>query len=170
VTTRAASGAGRWTCARRTAIGFDTTDDVLDYIIHPDYSWYIKDDDDLTGFTSAGVYTEEEAERIRRACHEVLPLIEARRSPFDGEWTDWSPDSGLQLGEWPEGWHRFPGADVHTTTLHYERGEPGRPYDAYRASSTVPLWSWRKGRRPGASSDEFIADTSASTPEPPAQT
>ncbi len=129
---------------RRTAIGFDTSDDVLDYIIRPDYSWYIKDDEDLTGFTSAGVYTEAEAARIREACRDVLPLIKARESPFDSEWVDWRPEADLALGALPVDWQLYPGADIHTTTLHYERGEPGHPYDAYRAASTVPLWSWRK--------------------------
>ncbi len=131
---------------RRTAIGFDTTDDVLDYIIRPDYTWYIKDDDDLTGFTAAGVYTEEEAARIREACHNILPLIEARTSPFDDEWIDWSPSAVLVLGHVPTDWHLYPGADIHISTLQYERSEPGRPYDAYRATSQIPLWSWRRPR------------------------
>jgi hypothetical protein len=143
---------------RRTEIGFDTSDDVLDYIVHPDFAWYIKDDDDLTGFTSAGVYTEAEAARIRKACRDVLPLIEARTSPFDAEWISWQPAPGLALGDLPANWHLYPGADMHTTTLHYERGEPGRLYDAYRAASTVPLWSWRSNWHPGATGDEIIAE------------
>jgi hypothetical protein len=129
---------------RRTAIGFDTSDEVLDYIVRPDYSWYVKDDEDLTGFTAAGVYTEEEAAFIRKTCAELRPLIEAHSAPFDSEFIDWRPASDLVLGEIPVDWHLYPRADMHVSSLNYARGEPGRRYDAYRATSTVPLWSWRK--------------------------
>ena len=132
---------------RRTAIGFDTSDEILDYIVHPDYTWYMKDDEDLTGFTSAGVYTAEEATHIRQSTRDILPLIETRTSPFDSEWIDWVPGSDLVLGDYPPDWHDGAGARTHISSLNYQRHEPGRSYDAYRAASTVPLWSWRK---PGA--------------------
>jgi hypothetical protein len=129
---------------RRTATGFDTSDEVLDYIVRPDYTWYVKDDEDLTGFTQAGIFTSEEAAYIRDVCRAFLPSIESRSTPFDSEWTGWRPEDGLALGQIPADWQLQPGADIHVSSLNYQRGEPGRRYDAYRATSTVPLLSWRK--------------------------
>jgi hypothetical protein len=117
---------------RRTKIGFDTTDDVLDFIVHPDGSWYMKDDQDLTLYTARGIYTAEEAARIRRDASGILPSIEARVSPFDDEWTDWQPPAGINIGAVPEHWTDIPGGDLHLSTLAYERGQPGRRYDAWR--------------------------------------
>lgn len=129
---------------RRTAIGFDTTDDVLDYIIRPDGTAYFKDDEDLTGFTQAGVYTPAEAARIRQAAQELLPHIAARESPFDDEWTGWQPAPDLAIGSVSDDWLDLPGSELHLSTLNYELGLPGRHYDAWRTPESPPLWSWRR--------------------------
>ena len=82
VTTPDASAAGRSTCACLTGaprsastprMAFSTTSSST-----PTYSWYIKDDENPSGFTAAGVYTEEEAARIREACSE--PTTSTRRT------------------------------------------------------------------------------------------
>jgi len=117
---------------RRTEIGFDTTDDVLDFIVHPDGSWYMKDDEELTLYTARGIYTTEEAARIRRGASDVQSSIQARVSPFDDEWVDWQPPAGATLGPVPEHWMHLTGGDLHHSTLAYERGQPGRRYDAWR--------------------------------------
>jgi hypothetical protein len=117
---------------RRTALGFDTTDDVLDIILRPDDSWYIKDDEELVGYTQSGVYTQAEADRIREYCRAVVPLIESKAPPFDDEWVDWRPAPGMSAPRAAKGWERLPGGDIHLSTLNYELGLPGRPYDAWR--------------------------------------
>jgi hypothetical protein len=117
---------------RRTALGFDTTDDVLDIIMRSDGSWYVKDDADLDKYTEMGVYTPAEATRIRAACEEAMLLVEARLSPFDAEWIDWSPPHEVPDMRLPKGWNELAGGDVHLSTLNFEAGLPGRPYDAWR--------------------------------------
>ena len=117
---------------RRTELGFDTTDDVLDIIVRPDLSWYMKDDEDLVRYTAMGVHTQDEADRIRELCRGVGPLIEARESPFDDEWTEWRPDTDRRPPQAEKGWQNLPGGDIYLSTLSYEMGRPGRPYDAWR--------------------------------------
>jgi hypothetical protein len=117
---------------RRTAFGFDTTDDVLDYIVRPDLSWYVKDEVDLVRYTESGVYTPAEADRIREHCRSLAPLIDRRVSPFDDEWVDWRAPAGVSAPKTPAGWQFLLGADIHLSTLSYERGLPGRRYDAWR--------------------------------------
>src|SRR5688572_18247458 len=117
---------------RRTRIGFDTTDDVLDFIVHPDGSWYMKDDEELSLYTTQGIYTPEEAARIRLAASDVQSSIEARISPFDDEWIDWHPPADITIGTPPEWWMDETGGDIHLSTLGYERGQTGRRYDASR--------------------------------------
>jgi hypothetical protein len=117
---------------RRTELGFDTTDDVLDYIVRPDGSWYVKDEPDLVRYMESGVYTQAEADRIREHCGSIAPLIEGKISPFDDEWVDWRAPAGMSAPKTPDGWQLLPGADIHLSTLNYEQGLPGRPYDAWR--------------------------------------
>jgi hypothetical protein len=120
---------------RRTDIGFNTSDEILDYIVHPDGSWYMKDNEELDLFTARGVYTTEEAARIRQAARELRPAIEARLSPFDDEWRAWLPPEDLHLGPLPERWMEIPGAEIHLSTLNYEQNKPGRRYNEWRHSS-----------------------------------
>lgn len=117
---------------RRTAIGFDTTDDVLDFIVHPDGTWYLKDDEELDLFTQRGIYTPEEAARIRQAARDLESAIDARQSPFDYEWRAWLPPEDLRVGPIPDRWRDVPGAEIHLSTLNYEQGKPGRTYDEWR--------------------------------------
>jgi hypothetical protein len=62
------------------------------------------------------------------------------------------------LGDYPSDWHQRPGAGTHISSLNDQRREPGRRYDAYRATSTVPLWSWRPNWRLEANGEERIAE------------
>ncbi len=117
---------------RRTSIGFDTTDDVLDFIVHPDGSWYMKDDEELSLYTARGIYTTEEAARIRGAALQIQTLIKDRAAPFGDIWKDWPAPTSLAVGPLLGDWMDLPGGDIHLSTLNYERGLPGRRFDEWR--------------------------------------
>ena len=92
------------TPVQRTEHGYDSVDQLLDTMVRPDRSYYWKDMEQLASMVSKGFYSMEEAEEIRLAGEEVVPLIEAGKSPFDDSWTDWWPTADLVLGYIPDGW------------------------------------------------------------------
>jgi hypothetical protein len=93
---------------RRTPFGFDITDQTLDIVVRPDRSWYWKDEDELALAVAKGACTPEMAATIRRAGEHAAGLIEARKSPFDDEWTGWRAPDGWAISEIPDGWQFLP--------------------------------------------------------------
>jgi predicted RNA-binding protein associated with RNAse of E/G family len=76
---------------RRTPHGFDTNDWTLDVVASPDLSsWQWKDEDELEEGIRVGLYSVNEAQRIRAAGADVIALIESKAPIFD-EWKDWEP-------------------------------------------------------------------------------
>lgn len=90
---------------RRTEIGFETMDLVLDVIIDPDRSWRWKDEDELETWVRRGVVEPELAERIRAEGLEVVGRAERDEPPFSEPWPEWRPDPAWELPELPEGWN-----------------------------------------------------------------
>jgi hypothetical protein len=84
---------------RRSPVGFDTDDLVLDISIEPDGSWSWKDEDELEIAVDLGRFTAEEADGIRAEGERV---IAAR--PWPTGWEDWRPDPTWPLPELPAGW------------------------------------------------------------------
>jgi hypothetical protein len=68
-----------------------------------------------------GIYSADEAERIRSAGEDVIRMIEKREPPFDEEWIGWQPDPDLRLGEAPQGWQ------FRRSTPHRRMAAPSRP-------------------------------------------
>ncbi len=92
--------------------GLDTVDWDLDVWIHPDRSWYWKDEDIfLARLAMPDAYWVDDEDRVRRAGKDVIALVEAGVFPFDGTWCDFRPDpTWLDIpAELPDGWDR-PGA------------------------------------------------------------
>ncbi|NUQ99244.1 MAG: DUF402 domain-containing protein [Streptomyces sp.] len=82
---------------RRTAIGFDTFDLLLDLVISPDLSqrtW--KDEDEYAHGRRLGVVSESDHLAVEESRAEAVAMIEARLGPFapDAGWRDWdsAPD------------------------------------------------------------------------------
>jgi hypothetical protein len=96
------------TPVRRTEHGYDSVDQLLDIMVRPDRTYYWKDEGQLASMVTKGLYTIAQADEIRLAGEEVIPLIEASKSPFDDSWTDWSPTADLVLGEVRDGWQYQP--------------------------------------------------------------
>jgi uncharacterized protein DUF402 len=83
---------------RRTALGFDTFDEKLDLIVHPDGSYRWKDEDELEQAAALGLV---DADAVRVEAAHVL-----EEWPFPTGWEDWRPDPSWPIPGLPEGWDR----------------------------------------------------------------
>ncbi len=93
---------------RRTPLGFDTMDHLLDIVIRADRSgWRWKDEDEFAEAVALGVYSPEEARAIRAEGERVIALFEAGRPPFCDGWESWSPPAEWRIPTLPEGWDRL---------------------------------------------------------------
>jgi predicted RNA-binding protein associated with RNAse of E/G family len=89
---------------RRTRLGFETMDLMLDVIVELDRSWRWKDEDELAAFVEHGALDVELAERVREEGLAVARRAERGEPPFDGAWTGWRPDPAWERPELPPGW------------------------------------------------------------------
>jgi len=123
---------------RRTDVGFDTTDDMLDIFVRPDRSYYWTDADELEYWVRHGGYTKADRARFFAAGREAQALISVGAAPFDDEWTDWRPPAGFRRPSLPEDWQFEPGAEIICST--------GRRYDAWRPGQDVRavIEEWRR--------------------------
>lgn len=85
---------------RRSAVGFDTTDWVLDVWVDPDGTWRWKDEDELEQAIGLGVFDDEAAAHVRRAGEAA---IAAR--PWPTGWEGWRPDPAWAPPALPDDWH-----------------------------------------------------------------
>jgi len=94
---------------RRTKLGFDTMDQMLDIVISPDRSsWRWKDEDEFSQAVSMGVYSPQKAGAIREQGEEVIKLLEANASPFREGWETWMPPLEWGIPDFPAGWEDQP--------------------------------------------------------------
>ncbi|WP_405995817.1 DUF402 domain-containing protein [Streptomyces sp. NBC_00986] len=71
---------------RRTPIGFDTFDLLLDLVVAPDLSrWDWKDEDEYAHGRRLGVVSEADHREVERAREEVAAMIEGSVGPFAAE-------------------------------------------------------------------------------------
>lgn len=90
---------------RRTKIGFDSMDRLLDIVISADRStWHWKDEDEFSEAVAVGVFSPEEARTIREEGKHVIELLLTRQSPFYDGWENWRPPLNWAIPPLPEGW------------------------------------------------------------------
>ena len=90
---------------RRTQIGFDTMDHLLDVVISPDWSeWHWKDEDELERAVRLGVFSRMKADQIRRNGERALEVLLSGSPPFGMAWKDWRPPQEWVIPELPENW------------------------------------------------------------------
>jgi hypothetical protein len=94
---------------RRTRVGFDTMDQMLDIVISPDRSnWSWKDEDEFKEAEEIGVYSHVKAKSIREEGERVIGLLTANSSPFCDGWEDWFPPAEWTVPKFPQGWEKIP--------------------------------------------------------------
>jgi len=94
---------------RRTRIGIDTMDQMLDIVISPDRShWRWKDEDEFGEAEEIGVYSHSKAKSIRMEGERVIEMLEANASPFRDGWEQWIPPAEWTIPTFPAGWDGYP--------------------------------------------------------------
>jgi hypothetical protein len=79
---------------RRTTLGFDTMDEMLDLVVSPDCrEWQRKDADEMEVAVDMGFLSRSDAQRIERNCHAVEKSLARGDVPWDRTWATWRPDS-----------------------------------------------------------------------------
>jgi hypothetical protein len=95
---------------RRTAIGFDTVDQILDIVVADDLSgWRWKDEAELRWAIERGKLSAEEAGAVRKAGYEAITRMNSGTAPFIADWSGMVPDPRWPIPILPAGWDR---ADV----------------------------------------------------------
>ncbi len=90
---------------RRTSIGFDYLDQILDIIVSADRSeWYWKDEDELRAAQLKGIVSPQQARELFTEGERAIGSMRANQPPFDREWEKWSPDSAWKIPDLPQGW------------------------------------------------------------------
>ena len=80
---------------RRTRIGYDTFDLLLNLVVAPDLSsWSWKDEDEYTQARKLGVVTESDHRAVDEARAQAITLIETQAGPFaeSSGWQTWPVD------------------------------------------------------------------------------
>jgi hypothetical protein len=91
---------------RRTPIGFDSGDWILDVVARGDRSWRYKDEDELAWVESTGAVSAEWAQRARAAGTAAIADIEAWAWPFSANWDQWAPPISANLPILSSEWTR----------------------------------------------------------------
>ena len=93
---------------RRTPIGFDYMDQLLDIIVSADRStWYRKDEDEVAEAQARGLFTAEQVSDLYQRGERALQMILKNEPPFDFDWEEWSPDPAWREPvDLPQGWEQ----------------------------------------------------------------
>ncbi|MDE0630377.1 MAG: DUF402 domain-containing protein [Caldilineaceae bacterium] len=90
---------------KRTPVGFDTTDHVLDAVISADLSsWRLKDEDELAVAIELGLFTVSEGDRIRRETQRIATECVTSRRPRLQAWAAWRPPAEWKRPILPQNW------------------------------------------------------------------
>jgi hypothetical protein len=90
---------------RRTALGFDFLDHILDIVVSSDLSsWCWKDEERLQRAVAVGAIPAANARAIRAEGERALELVKARRPPFNCGWEKWAPPVEWPIPRLPDGW------------------------------------------------------------------
>ena len=90
---------------RRTPIGFDFTDHVLDLVVEPDLAdWQWKDEDELTRAVALGLVTQTQADAFHAEGRRAIARLKAKLPPFADGWETWRPAPAWPIPPLPCNW------------------------------------------------------------------
>ena len=89
---------------KRTHLGFDTADYLLDVSIDPDLTWHWKDEDEWEIAREHGLIDTVLLDEVRREGERIIAEVEGRSWPFDGGLESWRPDPAWTIPELPANW------------------------------------------------------------------
>jgi hypothetical protein len=89
---------------RRTPLGIDTFDLLLDLVVKADLSGYRwKDEDEYAQGRRLGLIDDALHQRVDTAREQVVSLIESRQGPFAEDWSSWQRDAAWPTPVLPAG-------------------------------------------------------------------
>ena len=92
---------------RRSTMGFDYTDSILDVVVEPDLKrWRWLDEDELHEAVALEMVPREKVAALYAKGAEARDLIMSRRSPFNS-WERWQPDRPCSVPMLPEEWDQL---------------------------------------------------------------
>jgi Protein of unknown function (DUF402) len=93
---------------RRTPLGFDYMDQLLDIIVSADRStWRWKDEDEVQEAQALGIFTAQQVGDLFRRGELAIQALQTNEPPFDEDWEHWKPDPAWRvLFQLPDGWER----------------------------------------------------------------
>jgi len=103
---------------KRTPIGFDTMDNMLDVVISPDMSkWKWKDDDEFAEAQKVGFYSSEKAREIWAEGEKAVKLITSERRSLYEEWKTWQANPQWEFPKLSPHWDKvnFDGLDLQNS-------------------------------------------------------
>jgi hypothetical protein len=90
---------------RRTPVGFDTMDYLLDITVTPDRSeWSWKDEAVFAEAVAAGNISADQARTIRSEGERAIKLMQEGPSSFYDAWANWLPPTEWQIPKMPLNW------------------------------------------------------------------
>lgn len=93
---------------RRTVVGVDTRDLVLDITVADDLSeWRWKDADEFYWARDVGLVDGSAARIALEQANAAIRAVESGGWPFSADWNVWRPDPAWSVPSVPEGWDRL---------------------------------------------------------------
>jgi hypothetical protein len=92
---------------KRTSIGFDSRDRVLDLTLEPDGEWQWKDEDELEWAVANGRIDTTVAAGLRAEGERAKKRFARRDPPPDEPWTRWRPEASWGVPVLPQGWRDY---------------------------------------------------------------
>jgi hypothetical protein len=93
---------------RRTSIGYDTMDLMLDVVVEPDLSaWKWKDEDEFFEAERIGYYSHKQAQDIRSHAEKAIDLLTSKRRSFYMEWEKWQADPDWAIPKLSPFWEQL---------------------------------------------------------------
>jgi uncharacterized protein DUF402 len=91
---------------RRTRIGFDTMDHMLDVVMSPDMvQWNWKDEDEFAEAERIGLYSHEKAREIRAQGEKAVQTLRTERRAFYTAWINWQPNAAWKIPRLASAWN-----------------------------------------------------------------
>jgi predicted RNA-binding protein associated with RNAse of E/G family len=90
---------------KRTSVGFESEDHILDILVHPDLTWEWKDEDEFAAAQRVGRFTAAQAETVRAAGLTAIAQVNAHSWPYSDGWEQWRPDPSWRIPPLPSNWH-----------------------------------------------------------------
>jgi hypothetical protein len=90
---------------RRSHLGIDTRDLILDIVIPPIGAWRWKDEDELEWSGERGTLAPYGVESIRQMGQQTMASLQDGDPLLGEEWKDWRPDPTWPIPHLPDGWN-----------------------------------------------------------------